>query len=295
MVFIRTFPLWLFRLPSINDLSAYIKRRIGSDHEYSEDKNKLDISSKLEPYGIREASLVLYSNIADVRGGERKSLDQGMAESLDYNFICHHSNADCIISIPSSRWDPDPDHSRRLHRHFGNLLTTIDDFDSEYFRCQRAEAELMDPQQRLLLHRCTLPAIDIRSNDTKCGVFVAISHIDYAIELCSLRRPLSPYMATGSANSVACGRMSYTFGLTGPCASVDTACSSALVGCHFLNGCILHENLDYGIAAAMNLCMSQERYMIFYVAGMLSKEGRCKTLDAAADGYVRMESAAPWR
>ena len=217
-------------------------------------------------------------------------LTTGMAESLDYNFICHHSNADCIISIPSSRWDPDPDHSRRLHRHFGNLLTTIDDFDSEYFRCQRAEAELMDPQQRLLLHRCTLPAIDIRSHDTKCGVFVAISHIDYAIELCSLRRPLSPYMATGSANSVASGRVSYTFGLTGPCASVDTACSSALVGCHFLNGCILHENLNYGIAAAMNLCISQERYMIFYVAGMLSKEGRCKTLDAAADGYVRMES-----
>ena len=108
--------------------------------------------------------------------------------------------------------------------------------------------------------------------------------------LYSLQRPPSPYMATGSAHSVACGRISFTFGLTGPCTSIDTACSSALVACHFLHGCILHSECKHGIAAAVNMCLSQKRFLIFNAAGMLSKEGRCKTLDATADGYVRTES-----
>ena len=51
----------VFDHPSINDLSAYIKRRIGSDHEDSKDINKLDISSQLEPYGIK--GIVLGSSL----------------------------------------------------------------------------------------------------------------------------------------------------------------------------------------------------------------------------------------
>ena len=39
----------------------------------------------------------------------------------------------------------------------------------------------------------------------------------------------SVYAATGSASSIASGRVSYALGLHGPCASYDTACSSALV------------------------------------------------------------------
>ena len=39
-------------------------------------------------------------------------------------------------------------------------------------------------------------------------------------------------VATGTALSVASGRLSYVFGMTGPAVSVDTACSSALVATH---------------------------------------------------------------
>ncbi len=43
---------------------------------------------------------------------------------------------------------------------------------------------------------------------------------------------LAPSAVVGSGASFMVGRLSYTFGLTGPCVSTDTACSSSLVATH---------------------------------------------------------------
>ncbi len=44
------------------------------------------------------------------------------------------------------------------------------------------------------------------------------------------------------------------------------------------------------LAGGANLTLSPDTPAMFMRAGMLSPEGRCKTLDAAADGYVRAEA-----
>ena len=51
---------------------------------------------------------------------------------------------------------------------------------------------------------------------------------------------LAPQVVVGSGLSFMVGRLSYTFGLTGPCVSTDTACSSSLVSTHLAHKASTH-------------------------------------------------------
>jgi acyl transferase domain-containing protein len=101
---------------------------------------------------------------------------------------------------------------------------------------------------------------------------------------------VSAYSATGGALSVASGRLSYTFGFRGPAVSVDTACSSSLVAAHLAAGNVFAGVCSGGLTAGAGLLLSPDTTAMFHKAGMLAADGRCKTLDAAADGYVRGEA-----
>lgn len=74
--------------------------------------------------------------------------------------------------------------------------------------------------------------------------------------------------------------------------SIDTACSSSLVTLHFAIGCLRHEKCTAALSAGVNLPMNWETSSMFVGAAMTSADGRCKTLDSAADGYVRSEACA---
>jgi acyl transferase domain-containing protein len=101
---------------------------------------------------------------------------------------------------------------------------------------------------------------------------------------------ISAYSATGSALSVVCGRISYTLCLKGPAVTVDTACSSSLVSLHMAFNSLLGGQALLALNSGVNLMLAPDIPAMFQRAGMLSFEGRCKTLDAAADGYVRGEA-----
>ena len=68
--------------------------------------------------------------------------------------------------------------------------------------------------------------------------------------------------------------------------SVDTACSSALVAIH-MGLKHLRDEGSPAVAAAVNLMLAETTTAAAFAAGMLTQNGRCKTLDAMADGYVR--------
>lgn len=46
---------------------------------------------------------------------------------------------------------------------------------------------------------------------------------------------------------------------------------------------------ELALAGGVNLCCPPKPYILFSKAGMLSPDGRCKTFDKDANGYVRGE------
>jgi acyl transferase domain-containing protein len=70
--------------------------------------------------------------------------------------------------------------------------------------------------------------------------------------------------------------------------SVDTACSSALVALD-IGYTKIRAGLDVALVAGNQLNLIAEPFIAFGKARMLSEDGRCKTFDSTANGYVRGE------
>ena len=104
-----------------------------------------------------------------------------------------------------------------------------------------------------------------------------------------MRVASTPTTASGTAHSIAAGRLSYVLGLHGPSVAVDTACSSSLVAVHLACQSLRSGECDVALAGGVNLILSPDDTIAFSQARMLAADGRCKTFDARADGFVRGE------
>lgn len=206
---------------------------------------------------------------------------------------------DRIDVVPLERWDVDHapfDNPKELNLQFGSFVDGADVLDARLFNVSPAEALLMDPQQRMLLthflHSWTgYLAQPCREFVRETGVFVGVSQLDYARIAYETGSALNTYYATGSHLSVTSGRISYTFGFKGPAMTVDTACSSSLVATHVASTSIYDGMCGVAAALGTNLALVHSWTRACLRAGMLADDGRCKTLDASADGYVRAEAA----
>lgn len=156
------------------------------------------------------------------------------------------------------------------------------------FGITTTEADLMDPQQRMLLD-VSYQALDSTKFDLgpATGVYVGIQQMEYGGLAAPYLQSIGPYSATGGSFSVAAGRLSFTYGFKGPAVSIDTACSSMMVATHTASTYLRSQGQEHAISAGVSLMLSEATTAAAQAAGMLNLEGRCKTLDAAADGYVR--------
>lgn len=198
---------------------------------------------------------------------------------------------DTITKVPLSRWDVDgfaEISPNAWEPRFGSFVAGAEAFDAVAFATSRPEAVYMDPQQRILMERTGEVIMHASSYPSRTSVMVGIGTVDYVGMSSTL--PLGMYFATGGANSVAAGRLSFTFNLTGSCLSIDTACSSSLVAAHYSVSDLRNGTAEAAIAAGVNLTLSPNKAAAFTITGMLTPDGRCKTLDFTADGYVRAET-----
>jgi acyl transferase domain-containing protein/acyl-CoA synthetase (AMP-forming)/AMP-acid ligase II/pimeloyl-ACP methyl ester carboxylesterase len=177
---------------------------------------------------------------------------------------------------------------------YGGLIADVDKFDPQFFGISPRETQRMDPQQRLLLEVSwsALEDAAIAPNslvNSATGVFIGISSSDYTQLQNHYGIEFDAYGGTGNAHSIAANRLSYTLDLKGPSLSVDTACSSSLVAVHLAINSLRNGECTTAIVGGVNLMLSPELTQTFSLAGMMAEDGRCKTFDADADGYVRGE------
>lgn len=212
-----------------------------------------------------------------------------------------HQGIDAITEVPLDRWnlseyyDPDPEASGKMYTRHGGFIQQLKEFDPHFFGIAAKEVLSLDPQQRLLLevgwealeHAAINPQ---RLVKTLTGVFLGLSTHDYFQRLASRSaQDIDAYMVSGNANSTASGRLSYILGLLGPNLAVDTACSSSLVAVHLACSSLRNQECHLAIVGGVNRLISPEITINHSRSRMLSADGRCKTFDARADGFVRSE------
>jgi acyl transferase domain-containing protein/acyl-CoA synthetase (AMP-forming)/AMP-acid ligase II/pimeloyl-ACP methyl ester carboxylesterase/acyl carrier protein len=205
-------------------------------------------------------------------------------------------NVDAIAKIPASRfdidahYDPDPAAPNKTYARQIGALEDVDYFDAPFFSISAREAQSLDPQQRLLLevawHALEDAGIQPEALEgSRTGVFIGISSRDYA----DLIPSIDAYAGTGTVASTAAGRISFALGLKGPSMAIDTACSSSLVALHLACQSLRRGEIDLALVGGVNLVLSPRSMIALSQLQALSAEGRCKTFDASADGYVRGE------
>ncbi|KAL4457259.1 hypothetical protein ABPG75_012124 [Micractinium tetrahymenae] len=206
------------------------------------------------------------------------------------------SSADSCRVTPFCRWGVDsraPGVSHRPGGRFGRFLGGVEGFDAGAFSISPSEALLVDPQQRMMLEdaREVLAAWPSGADSEGAAVLACQSFWDYAQQTDrALPGVGEAYKATGRCFSVAAGRISFCYGLKGPAISLDTACSSSLSGSLLLRRMLLEGRCRRGLVTSALLTLDPATISMLTAASMLAPDGRCKTLDAAADGYVRGEA-----
>ena len=171
------------------------------------------------------------------------------------------------------------------------FVAGIDEFDAKFFRISPIEARLMDPQQRMLLET-TWQALEDAGIDpdglrgSRTGVYAGVASSEYRDLMRSGDYGIG-YLST--AASMAVGRVAFQFGFEGPTMPVELNCASSLIAVHqAVTGLRLGE-VDLALVGGANAVLSAGITREMADLQLLSPEGRCKSFDASADGFVRGE------
>ncbi|MBF6227167.1 polyketide synthase [Nocardia abscessus] len=178
----------------------------------------------------------------------------------------------------------------------GGYLADVAGFDAEFFGITPREAADMDPQQRLALELAWEAFEDagIRPDRVpRTGVYFANKFNDYrAVKLARGATAITPFSSTGDVEGVIANRVSYFLGFDGPSMTVNASCAGSLVAVHLACQALRAGESELAVAGGVQLNLIPETAIGLSALGVLSAQGRSRTFDASADGYVRGEGGA---
>jgi phthiocerol/phenolphthiocerol synthesis type-I polyketide synthase E len=181
------------------------------------------------------------------------------------------------------------------------IIDGVDLFDADFFGLQPREAAYTDPQHRLLLETAwevlENAGCDPAQFDGTVGVFAGCSQNTYLLHnLASNPGFLAEYLASqqmgahpallGNDKDFLATRISYKLNLRGPSMSVQAACSTSLVAVCQACQSLLTFQCDVALAGGVSVTFPQKRGYLYEEGSIVSKDGRCRPFDAAADGTV---------
>ena len=230
----------IFEQPNVTELAAFI---------YS----KLEDAPSRRPASAPASHLIQYHRSLSVAGAKAR-----WPGSAGPALTVLPAGGDGVSQVPSQRWDVAMDvvPSGR----FGSFIPHADRFAAGFFGISAAETAATDPQQRLLLEHgyASLHAVRERREGLHAadvGIFLGIMNVDFGAMFVESS---SVYAATGGTISIAAGRVSFALGMQGPCASYDTACSSALVAAHAGSSALRFNECESSLLLAVSLMLSPQ-------------------------------------
>lgn len=203
-----------------------------------------------------------------------------------------------IKDISIERWNdsevyssiPDKD---KTYCKWAGLIENFDKFDPQFFNISVREAKRMDPQQRLFLETAW-SAIENggytakRLSDFRVGVFAGVSNHNY--HNISYDRNDS-FCTLSTSNAMVANRLSYFMNFTGPSLTIDTQCSSSMVALNYACQSILSGECEMAIAGGVNVIIPKEYYVLLSQVKAISPDGKCKTFDKTANGFISGEGS----
>ena len=214
-----------------------------------------------------------------------------------------HDGRDAIREVPRDRWDidawfdADPDAPGKMSTRHGGFLDRRRRFDARFFGITPREAATMDPQQRLLLevawealeHGGIAPD---RLQGQAVGVFIGLAASDY------LQRPAAEPRSRADRRLSRVGLVAG--GGVGTAVLFPRACRDRAsrstpharrrswpmhLACQSLRNAECRMALAGGVSLHADAGVQRQ----LLEGADDGADGRCKTFDAAADGYVRSE------
>ena len=193
---------------------------------------------------------------------------------------------DCIRKVPKERMellklDPDTNYLEV------GYIDDIEYFDHSFFNIASMEADVMCIEQRMSLEMAAETILDAgysleEFRGKNCCVYYSSSENEYKL----LAGQNSAAAYTGNLKSLTAGKICYYLDLRGPNVTVDSACSSSLVGMHEACMKIVSGECDLALIGGLSVniyipCFDDND---FNNLGVISGGGRSYSFDARAQG-----------
>lgn len=246
------------------------------------------VQAQAMPVPVRQGDIAIVGISAQFPG----------ANSLAEFWANIEAGVDCVREVPPERWDWQQFHGKsdgvqaRTESRWGGFIDNIYHFDPLFFELSPYEAALMDPQQRLLLKHSWLAIEDAgvalkQFAQKNTGVFMAVGASEYAF---TVQLPVgNPLVASSISSAMVANRISHLLNLRGPSEHYDTGCSSSLVALHRALQSMASGECEQALVGGVQLILSPLGAINLGAVGFLSSDGKSRSFQSAADGFVRSE------